>query len=105
MLADDKDNNRLEMLLSVAILILIYFIVVQTFFQSRKSTSSSKNHLRSSSDGKPSSEFARGSMFMNMIEEMFDLDLEKKQLLFEKQMHDGISNGNLEESKDNVSDY
>jgi ribosomal protein L31 len=35
MFGDERESNRLDTLLSVAILILLYFIVIQNLFQSR----------------------------------------------------------------------
>lgn len=66
------------MLFSVAILILLYFIIIQTFFQGRKSFSDSKGVLHNSADGDFNELDHGGSLFMSAIEELFDLDSEKK---------------------------
>ena len=62
--ADEQDNNRLELLFSVAVLIFLYFFIIQTFFQSN---SNSSNQAKES---------LNGSLFMSAIEELFDLEIE-----------------------------
>jgi len=88
--ADDKDHHRLEMLFSVAILIFVYFMIIQTFFQGRKSVSKPASQAKG--------EFG-GSLFVSAIEELFDLDLDKKQQIFDQQ------EVQKEEAKTNVRRY
>lgn len=69
------------MLLSVTILILLYFFVVQTFFKGKTAL-----HAPYEDKIEPYPDFNRSSLFMSMIEEMFDIDLIQKQEEFRKQM-------------------
>lgn len=75
MFGDERESARLDTLLSVAILILLYFIVIQNLFQGR--TKKTNNTVTSTSDSHNS------SLFMSAIEEIFDIELEKKQQLFD----------------------
>jgi len=43
MFGDEKESARLDTLLSVAILILLYFIVIQNLFQSRAKKTTSQS--------------------------------------------------------------
>ena len=73
MFGDERESNRLDTLLSVAILILLYFIVIQNLFQGRN-TNKKGGGVRYTDNSNNSS-----SLFMSAIEEMFDIELEKKQ--------------------------
>jgi hypothetical protein len=66
----------------VAILILFYFFLVQNLFHSRKNQSKKRgpNGLFGKND------MTSGSLFMNAIDEIFEIELEKKQALFEQQL-------------------
>lgn len=68
--ADDKDDTRMEMLFSVAIIILLYFVIMQTFFQTKRSNSNFPDYKLSKKETyeKGSSEF-----FLNQIEEIYEL--------------------------------
>jgi hypothetical protein len=80
--AEDKDDNRLEMLFSVAIIILLYFVIMQTFFQGRKSQSSEtpkstfdqmiSDHLQSTCDT-----LTKSQLFLNQIEDIYEIQQEK----------------------------
>jgi hypothetical protein len=58
----------------VAILILFYFFLVQNLFHSRKNLSNKRgpNGLFGKND------MTSGSLFMNAIDEIFEIELEKK---------------------------
>jgi hypothetical protein len=58
----------------VAILILFYFFLVQNLFHSRKNMSKKKGS--NGLFGK--NEITSGSLFMNAIDEIFEIELEKK---------------------------
>lgn len=82
---DERESNRLDTLLSVAILILLYFFVIQNLFQTKKSlTKQPKSPSSNDSGSLTKSDFSTGSLFMSAIEEIFDIELEKKQQLFEQ---------------------
>ncbi|TNV84905.1 hypothetical protein FGO68_gene13634 [Halteria grandinella] len=74
--SDDKDNNRLEMLFSVAIMILLYFVVIQTFFQGRKSMSTKSNNQPFGA-GNILDE-VENQVFLNQFSEMYEMEFEKK---------------------------
>lgn len=75
MMADDQDNNvRIEHLFSVAICIIVYFIIVQTL----------KGKGKNSKPISPLNENG-SSVFMSAIETLFDIELEKKKLWLEQQ--------------------
>lgn len=65
------------MLFSVAIMILLYFVVIQTFFQGRKSMSSKAQPQGSLFGGNILDE-VENQMFLNQFSEMYELEFEKK---------------------------
>lgn len=82
--AEDKDDNRLEMLFSVAIIILLYFVIMQTFFQGRKSSSANESskdtidqmisdHLQNTCDT-----LTKSQLFLNQIEDIYEIQQEKQ---------------------------
>jgi hypothetical protein len=75
--SEDKDNNRVEMLFSVAILILLYFVVMQTFFPSSKSSYQSKKNSFSTGI----LDEMDNQLFLNQFNEIYEMEFEKKRKL------------------------
>lgn len=64
------------MLFSVAIMILLYFVVIQTFFQGRKSISSKNQN--GSLFGDSILDEVENQVFLNQFSEMYEMEFEKK---------------------------